>query len=72
MNKIYASIWFKILFFNVDVSAKDINQVRRRLSVMSDNKLVEGIDNVTLETGEADKIEVTREQTKEHKTVLMT
>lgn len=30
--------------------AKNLKQTRRRLSVMSDNKLIEGIDGVNLET----------------------
>ena len=27
----------------------DIKQARRRLSVMSDNKLIEGVENISLE-----------------------
>lgn len=33
--------------------AKNLKQTRRRLSVMSDNKLIEGMDNVNLEEKEA-------------------
>jgi hypothetical protein len=32
--------------------AKNLKQTRRRLSVMSDNKLIEGMDNVNLEEKE--------------------
>ena len=39
---------FRLLYFVY--SAKDLSHVRRRLSVMSDSNLVEGIDNVSLET----------------------
>ena len=37
--------------------AKNLKQTRRRLSVMSDNKLIEGIDGVSLEN-EAQEPEV--------------
>lgn len=33
--------------------AKNLKQTRRRLSVMSDNKLIEGMDNVNLDEKEA-------------------
>lgn len=33
--------------------AKNLKQTRRRLSVMSDNKLIEGMDGVNLETPDA-------------------
>lgn len=33
---------------------EDLKQARRRLSVMSDNKLVEGFDNVNLDVAEED------------------
>lgn len=50
--------------FWAHLAGSDINQARRRLSVMSDNKLIEGIDNVTLDSTSAaaaaatDRIEV--------------
>jgi hypothetical protein len=33
--------------------AKNLKQTRRRLSVMSDNKLIEGMDNVNLDEKDA-------------------
>lgn len=38
--------------------AKNLKQTRRRLSVMSDNKLIEGMDNVNLDEKEAAAQEV--------------
>lgn len=43
---------FYYYFFVFEGDEKDVNQIRRRLSVMSDNKLVEGFDSVNLDGGE--------------------
>lgn len=47
---------FKILiqptYIGMSKESDDIKQTRRRLSVMSDNKLVEGFDSVNLDAGE--------------------
>jgi hypothetical protein len=46
-------IYVILLIGNVKESEeKDIKQTRRRLSVMSDNKLVEGFDSVNLDGDE--------------------
>ena len=37
---------------NAEKDAADLKQTRRRLSVMSDNKLIEGLDNVAIGTAE--------------------
>lgn len=36
--------------------AKSLKQTRRRLSVMSDNKLIEGMDNVNLDEKEVAEV----------------
>ncbi len=40
------------------IDSADLKQTRRRLSVMSDNKLVEGLDNVNLNGSEEEVVEV--------------
>ena len=43
-------LYFELISFNyVAVNSPSINEQRRRLSVMSDNKLIEGMSGVNLE-----------------------
>ena len=44
------------MFLLIHIDDKDIKQARRRLSVMSDNKLVEGFDSVNLDAGEEEVV----------------
>lgn len=43
----------KSSYFFLEIEADDLNEARRRLSVVSDNKLVEGLGDVNLNDDEA-------------------